>query len=805
MYSSWMMAAAGGLLLATACTTSDTVDLLADAGGGQVVSRPDVQSGAPDAGSFGHDLDPFGFDVPEFPGPDVGPGECGGVTGLICQDGQYCQFSGDCNVGSICNTSDDPYYDSSQPPNVCTRLVCARDQDCVGGRVCSVERVCVVPACQAASDCAPTDVCSGGTCVAAPTVGVSCEVLTPDTFVSPTRSVRLEARALDARGRVVGGLSYRWASSAPPRVGVVDDVATGGGELGVAEVTAVVLLGTSSVACAGQVVIENVTPVLSARVQVRVVAAESGAPVVGARVIVFVDGAQQELTTDGTGAAVFPPSVGDVGWVTVMSAGRSYLSVIAPGTRDLFLPLDRAPTPQLAGGFRGAVDVSSSIRGDMYVGLAGTALPLDLSGFRLSMLLGDPIDTTINAPQLGLNNQEMTLAGNLMVRLGNERFTVDRSTTNLRCQGLDPGPQELGCFVARAPAGRSAAWTLSTRLRLQDVASLAGRLSSGLEGGFDMVTILPDMMPLLRTAPSGVDADVITTEVARVDAVTGQASALCSNPSTAPDDTRCRADFARYASVPLRATAARRIHTAVQVPSLPVAGGQRPEAVLVFNAAVSPLGLVPLGLGGARDDVDAPDGLVEGEDKPFGPFSATLPDGRVALSSAVPHSGLEGLPLRLIAVAYDRALESGTGSRISGLVEPAATMAPDMGFGGRTFLAHPTGVIDRAAATFAGTTPSDATLLRIELVRGGSAWRIYAPPTTTTLTLPPVMEARVDLLAGGAAPQASIQAIRTRGSARHADVFTRGSGVSLGTVHAVTEAFAAQRCDEVATARCRVQ
>ena len=91
---------------------------------------------------------------------------CGGTTGTLCNDGDACTFSGDCNVGSICNTAEDPYFDVAQGANVCVRLVCAADTDCKDGKTCTREKICQVPACQADSQCTGGTICSGGACVA---------------------------------------------------------------------------------------------------------------------------------------------------------------------------------------------------------------------------------------------------------------------------------------------------------------------------------------------------------------------------------------------------------------------------------------------------------------------------------------------------------------------------------------------------------------------------------------------------------------------------------------------------------------
>ena len=58
------------------------------------------------------------------------------------QDGECCEFSVNCQPGSICNLPSDELYDDSKPEATCQRVVCSGDGDCPDGKFCSLEKVC---------------------------------------------------------------------------------------------------------------------------------------------------------------------------------------------------------------------------------------------------------------------------------------------------------------------------------------------------------------------------------------------------------------------------------------------------------------------------------------------------------------------------------------------------------------------------------------------------------------------------------------------------------------------------------------
>ncbi len=765
----------------------------------------------PDAGAALADaaVEPDAGAVP----PDAGDAPtCGGATGAPCADGEGCVATDDCLPDSICNTPDHPLHDPAQRAGVCIQVLCRGDADCASGQVCTAERVCRARTCQAESDCPAGELCSAGVCAAPPPVD-RCDVIGRPVFVREGTRVALEARVRDASGRVIGGAPLTWSSSAPARAGVEGGEVVGGREAGVADVTAVVTATLR--ACTGSVRVENVAPSQPGEVRVRVVDAHAGGPIDDARVVVFAGGVQHESRTDATGLSLIAGVADPLTSVTVLASEREYVSVLAPGTRDLLVPLERAPDPSQVGGFRGSVALPATALGQLGIGAVGPALPGDLSRFSLAAFTGQNVPTLIDAPQLGIQ-ETADLPGNMMLSLGNQRFTVDVMGSDLRCQGSNPPADDLGCYVVAAPEGPGLGWAIARRAPLAEVSSIAGRLASAMGASDSPTAAMLALLPLFRAGSHGVAADLTTTAAPRVDAATGQPSALCSSPATRMSDARCRPDYAAFSEVRIAAEAAFTAHAAVSLPRLPRGpAGHHASGALVFAAAATGRrGLVPLGLGGGADVAamgEAADGVVAGVDAPFGPHSEALPDGVVPLSVAPPHSGLEGSPLALVAVAFDeaRSPDDNVGRRFSGLVEPIVRVAPALGFGGREFLGYATGVLDRDRAELRDAAAPAGSVLRIEIVRGRRAWRIYTATPSAVVELPGVLEARIDLLSGAGTPDVTLHALRLRapagGGSAYGELFTMGSGANLDRIGAVTEAFSMQVCDADARAPCRIE
>lgn len=734
---------------------------------------------------------------------------CGGTTGTLCADGEQCGFSGDCNVGSICNTVDDPFFDMGQSTGVCIRLVCASNTDCKDGKECTRERICQVPACQADSQCTGGNICSGGACIPAsrPTDVVTCSVVTPDGAIRQGGVVPLAAIGKNANGKVLPGIRFTWMSSNAMAVSVDGTNATGGTTSGSAELTAKVT-GNDAVTCDRRVKLENFAALAAGSARVVLVTEDNGEPVANAAVTLFTGGMAMEAMSEANGSATFANVAGTVESVTVIKANHEYVTVLSPGTKDIFLPIPRKADVTKAGGYRGAIDVSNSRRGDLYLGITAPAIPTNLLNLDFASILGDFINTTINAPQLGLNDQNVDLPGGIVFRLGNERFTVDKATTNIRCQGLDPGPNDLGCYVARAPAGAGIAWTIAGRLKLQDVASIAGKLSGAFGGGgtddLPIGDILSAVLPLLRTLNHGINAGLATVEHPKVPVME---QVDCTNAALPDYSDKCRGDFSKYAPVVLAADKPLAINAAITVPTLPrQADNTFADGVVVLSAAVTgSRGLIPLGLTAGLDTTaktQTADGKINGVDKPFGQFSMKLPDGQVPLTTAVPHSGIEGSRLALIGIALDpNSLGGDGGIQLSGLVRYVDSFG-DTGFGSAEFLGFPTGTFDVAAGTFTGMMPAGSSVTRIEIGRGDKTWLIYVPGGTNTVTLPNVATARADLLTGGA-PDLFLQLVRS--ATPYSEVFEFGSGKNLDRAIELIEGFVIQECTTAASASCRIQ
>lgn len=792
------------------CTWTGAVALLMVACTSNSVSIPPPDPNRPrgaDGGFF------QGFDVPQFfdsdggsfpTGPDGGPFVCGGTTGILCPDGASCTFSGDCAVGSICNITNDTFFDPAFPQDTCRRLVCASDGECPAGQQCSLARMCQPAVCQHSGECAAGQQCRAGMC-GAPGVlspSASCRVATSDVVLRVPGRVALEALVQEAGGALVAEVPLVWQSSAPAVVRVSDQEGVVVGA-GVAELSARL---PSGVVCAGVVRAVVLGELPGDQVRVVVVDARDGRALAGATVSVVRGAAVQEAQTDASGQVVLPGGSEPVASVTVQAAGRETLSVLEPGGRDLLLPLEPAPDPVARGGIRGGVDLATLPRGDFRIGLVGAALPADLSRFRLSNLFGDVVSTPINAPQLGLMNTELMLPGGAMLGLGNERFTDDLASTNLRCQSVVVGGQRLGCFVTQLPAGPGLGWVVAARLKLQDVASVAGRIASAGGLGGPLLDSALLMMPLMRGAYLGVTPPLDVTAVPRVDVDTGLPSARCSDPATPADDSHCRSDFARYAEVPMAATAKPQLQTVLSLPVLPATrDGRGSEGVVLLAAASLPQrGWLPLGIDGVRTETQGTSGLTDRVEKPFGQFSEALEPGQVPLQSALAHSGLEGRPKVVVAVAYDQGQRDAEGrpradmgARYSGLVTPVTRLDRELNLRGRAFVRYAGGTFDRMRGVYTSNLPGDVSLVRLELSDGARGWRIYAPPGRSTLTLPPLAGPR-QVLAG--TPRVSVQLVRGRFVYR--DLLRGGSGEGLRELPSLTEAFSSETCGRGAQAGC---
>ena len=128
----------------------------------------------------------------------------------------------------------------------------------------------------------------------------------------------------------------------------------------------------------------------------------------------------------------------------------------------------------------------------------------------------------------------------------------------------------------------------------------------------------------------------------------------CSDPATPNYDEVCIANFTAYEDQDLQLTQPLNILSSVGMPPLPLTASSTCSegAVMLSATFVEGRGLIPLGLG-AGLAVSGSDCRVAGLQEPFGGNSEALPDGRLALSMAPPHSGIEGGQTVLLGLALD--------------------------------------------------------------------------------------------------------------------------------------------------------
>ena len=702
--------------------------------------------------------------------------------------GECCLSSGNCPVATICNLPSDPLFDPSAAEGRCLKVTCETDGDCTPPRVCGLDRLCGVPACQVDADCQTGQVCRAGRCEAPPdaTEVAACEVVTPSGALAPGGTVRLSALARDASGRILAGVAFVWSSDRPDVASVVDGVATGEDAAGTAQLEASVEGGGP--ACSGVVALTNYPPVDGG---VRVITVRDGdeAPLSGLTVVAEAGEQVVRQTTDEAGVARFDGLTEAPDRVTVVGEGYDTVTVVRPGTRGIYLAVPAPKADDRAGGFRGLVDISSTDRGDIQLGFVGPAIPANLLDFGLEALVGDLITTELDAAELMLElvgEEAPDLPGGLLAALGMRRFMADG--TGPRCQGASVLSGRLGCFLARAPEGRTAGWGFAGQLELRDVTPIISTLSDVLGGDGDvpLADLVLTFLPLLRNLNHALVASLDVDYVPKLDG---------------------RADFRRYQRQDLVADQPLEILSRVSIPDLPGGPGRCADAaVLLGGAILDGRGLVPLGVTAGLDVLEpdeTPDCRVAGLVEPFGPGSADTAPSQLALSMAPLHAGGEGSEtfLLLVAANVDELLGE-EGLRATGLVSRTPDgVAPSQVVPG-PFLALPTGEVELASARIRlGEAVAGAVVNRIEVQGAAGTWIVYAPAELTSVSLPAVEEVRA--LAEAPVESAYILSLATPGV--FADAFRLASGRTLNRLVTTLEAFSVQECVRAEGAPCRIR
>lgn len=699
--------------------------------------------------------------------------------------GNCCLSSTNCEVGAICNLPGESLYDASKAEAVCIKLLCDSDSDCTAPETCSLEKICRTPVCQTDGNCSTGQICVSGACVNPPSVtdAASCQITSRDGTLAQGSTMDLSALAYDASGTALPGVSFTWASSDDAVVSVSGSTATGGSTSGTAMVSAM----AGSVSCGGTISVVNHAALAAGSVRVTVVTDGTGAPLADATV--QIDGAMsQTAMTDAAGEATFAGVSSNPTAVSVWATGYQIVTVAQPGSSDVFIPLPAEPDETRAGGFYGKLDISSTPSANLALGFAAPALPLNLLDFGLDALIGDFIPTEISISALEIDftgANAIDLPGGLMVALENSRFTADAT----RCQGVSVGSGELGCFLARAPEGKTAGWALGGQLKLNDVVEIFSQVSDTLGVGsvedLPIGDLLVAVLPLLRSFNHALEASLDITYSAKVDG---------------------GADYSKYERQDMAVSQAQSVLSVVNVPDLPGASSDCANAAVLLGAAVlEGRGLVPLGVSGGADSLDAndtPDCKIGGVSNAFGEGTTATQDGQIPIALAPLHSGAEGSETFFLLVAADSdKLLSDNGFEATAIVDRTPNGVSGTHTISGPYLDVPAGTIDGAAQTITlGSAVSGATLNRYEMQGGGQTWLVYAPSSVTSVTLPNVT--------GGTTVTSSVTEaymLSMGMEGQFSEVFQLGSGKTLDRLVDTVSKFSVVQCTSAALASCRLQ
>ncbi len=742
-----------------------------------------------------------------------GPNPCVGCV----VDGDACDYSINCQAGSICNQTTEELYDDSKGADICVKVVCASNADCTAPKECTLTRICEAPVCQSDGECSGGNVCLSGKCETAPAPAdvASCIVTSKDGSVRQGGMRELVAIAKNANGVVLPKISFTWESSNAGAVTIDGRSAMGGAAAGAATLTAKVT-GKESVVCTGDVSITNFPTLGAGESRVVVVSSDNGAPVSTARISVTGGGNTDTQTADATGSKTF--AVATLDQVTVVADGYEAVTVLRPGVNDVFISLPKIADKTKAGGFRGSIDLSATRKADIQLGIAAPALPSNLLDFDFESILGDFIETTINAPELGLDNEVVDLPGGVMLSLGSNKFTDDHALAGggLRCQSKAPGANELGCYLARSPAGPGAAWALAGQLKLSAITPIAGKLSSAVGGGgsedIPVGEILSAVLPLFQKLNHAITTGLEIEEFPKVPKDAQTTVAQCADPATVDYDDHCRADFVKYEEIKLAASQKLGVLSTITMPNLPSTGqGKWATGALVIAGSLGPAGLIPLGLAAGLDvlEDETPDGKIGGIEEPFGQNSTPLSDGEVGLALAPPHSGVEGSRIAVVAIALDIDQIAGDGGlALSGIVKWADEGVQEReSFGSSQFLGYPAGTFASGTGTFTPSAALAGNVTRVEVTRNGKTWLVYAPGGSADAITLPTFDGSPAAEMVGPGMDVLVQVVKS--PAQYGEVFQFGSGKNLDRALELIEGFVVQQCvapsDTVTNPTCKLE
>lgn len=583
----------------------------------------------------------------------VGAGcEDGGVEGEGEGEGE-CEIDRECGGGFICDKTNDGDDEPAATDQfgVCVRVSCLRDEDCAAEEKCDLRRGICVPKnlCDpGAPDACPTagDKCQylGGLPVCAPPPAATGCILTPgEGYISVGNTLQIEGVGTGAGGKLVAHTTFAWSATNGTMSATGVFTPTAAGEATITGTTA-----NGGATCTSTVNVYGA--VLPADLRIVLVDLATRQPVAGAPVAARVAGINVEGTTAADGSFTFTAGAA-ADSVSAFPASHQWHTVVDP-PNDVILYTATTVNATFVDGVKGGFDFDKvKTRGDIKLGIAGTAINAAITDLNFNTIIGEFVDTTIEISGITDGPTTVGLPEGLIIGLGQEDFK--------------------GQYAALSDkAGPSVAWALAGRVALSKVGPIISTVSAGgdeLDFGailgavlpffatfdhaivtglnftpaaraagdanFESVTVAPDTlmalsaeytMPDLPCSPgafggANCDTDIFLLTQGEGDAETSSVVTACPNPL--PAGATCES-------------------------TAPFTSG----AVLLSGVIVPGQGLVPLGLSAGLDVIES-GGTADGKMAQSGENAP--PDGTVLLDYAPPHDGVEGNLYVTVAIALD--------------------------------------------------------------------------------------------------------------------------------------------------------
>ncbi|HUB07921.1 MAG TPA: Ig-like domain-containing protein, partial [Myxococcales bacterium] len=756
-------------------------------------------------------------------------------------------------VGDCPNTSN---FTCDPNTNCCT-FICQTAADCGGqfdqgdpcktsplGCVCD-GLVCKSKQCSADGECASTQVCKGGTCQTADAASsVTSIVVEPNPAILHAGATQqFTATTLGASGAVIlAPGSITWSISGAGAAGSSFS-ATTNGLLTVGTTGSAAFGDTTITATVGSVTGTAVATVYTAPAsgtQVTVLDSDTNVPVTDATVE-FTDATGAAISgasaTSGSALGVYtlPATPANAVMLSVFEPKYQYVSMFLPSggfsSNDLVVLLAQdVPTvtvsgssatgPQpVVGGYTGDFQQEPGIldpnngepaaaKGDIHVGIAGTAVPQDLLDISLSALLGPSHTVVINIggthpvplPQgieLGFGTTYFACSYDGLGAAGGCGVCSGGNTTNcMNPTDTETDPTQADWANSVFACGNRSAWGLGGGVPFSSISGLLGSIGTS---NVDVGSLLAALLPDFSSFNSGVLFQVPYTESAPVPA--SQVVDSCTPGTNFTDSTPIPNPASLNSHVSLALNTPLALQTTVTLPALPKVSGTCQTTALVLGGAIEPgFGLLPLGLsaGSIDDQNNNPSSNCETYDTGNPPKA----NGTVVMSMAPEHEGVERDQYGVIALSLDVGSLSGSSSgptAISGLVytAPSLPYGSSVAFSAGSFPPYAqAATYDVSTRTYTNDTTtsgvSAAAWMRLRFQDSqGREWITYFPTATPSFVLPTPPASLPDVSAtGGTANGAEAQLVLT-GSLSYSEFFDFTNGAQAESLISQMTGFSA--------------